>query len=236
KVFYCIRGFVSLITTPSTNKLKFYRSILNFIIYRNKVRYMKKLTNKQILDNIVKNINDENKIEVVKKHPDEYYYVVDDYGISNKLNKIIDDFEEKKPEQIGLYEKLDLNIGIICDEFLYYSLKDAANIIYVPYEEKLEINQELDLFLVVTSWRGLDHSWDYVANPKGKKRDKLIELIQKYKEKGIPTVFYSKEDPVSYNEYLSLAKECDFIFTSARESIEKYKRDTQNNNVGYLEF
>lgn len=197
---------------------------------------MQKQTNKKILSNIIKNIDDESKIEEVKKNPEKYYSLVDNYGISNKLNKIIDDFEEGNPAQIELYEKLDLNIGIICDEFLYYSLKDAANFIYIPYEEKLEINQEIDLFLVVTSWRGLDHSWDYVANPKGNKRYKLIELIRMYREEGIPTVFYSKEDPVSYNEYLSLAKECDFIFTSAHESIEKYKRDTQNHNVDHLEF
>src|SRR5699024_7416570 len=197
---------------------------------------MKKLTNKQVLHNIINNIDNENDIEIVRKSPEKYYSTVDKYGISSKLNQIIDNFEGENPRKIGLYEKIDLNIGIICDEFLYYSLKDTANFIYIPYEEKLEINQEVDLFLVVSSWRGLDHSWDYVANPKGKKREKLIELIQMYKENDIPTIFYSKEDPVSYKEYLSLAKECDFIFTSARESIAKYKLDTGNENVDLLEF
>lgn len=197
---------------------------------------MKKLTDKKVLNNIIDNINDETNIEVVRKSPEKYYSTVDEYGISNKLNQIIDNFEGENPKEIGLYEKLDLNIGIICDEFLYYSLKDTANFIYIPYEEQLKINQEIDLFLVVSSWRGLDHSWDYVANPKGKKREKLIELIQKYKENGVPTIFYSKEDPVSYKEYLSLANECDYIFTSARESIDKYKLDTGNENVDHLEF
>lgn len=197
---------------------------------------MKKATNKNILDNILKKINDENEIEAVKKSPNKYCSIVDEYGISNKLNQVIDGFKAENPEQSELYNKLDLNIGIICDEFLYYSLKDTANFIYLPYEEQLHVQEELDLVLIVSSWRGLDNSWDYVANPKGRKREKLIELIKMYKENDITTIFYSKEDPVSYNEYLSLAKECDYIFTSARESVEKYKVDTGNENVDYLEF
>jgi len=195
-----------------------------------------KLSKKQILNQIVEKTILEENISTVESDSDKYYSVIEKYGITNKLNDIIDVFPNDVSEESSVYNKIDVNIGIICDEFLFYSLKDAANFEYISYSENLTVNTELDLLLVVSSWRGLDHTWDYVGNPNGEKRKSLLNLIEKYKKSEIPTVFYSKEDPISYKEYLSIAQVCDFIFTSAKEVIEDYKRDTGNNNVDFLEF
>lgn len=198
---------------------------------------MKKVSDKVVLRNILKNIKEQSQISKAVSDPDEYNNIVDEFGITDELNQIIDNFEDTEVvQQPSLYNKVDRTIGIICDEFLYYSLKDTANFVYIPYTEQINVNTNLDLLLVVSSWRGLDHSWDYVANPNGSKREELIELIQAYKNNDVPTIFYSKEDPISYKEYLSLAQECDYIFTSAKESVEKYKQDTNNENVDFLEF
>lgn len=197
---------------------------------------MVKLSKKQLLKRIVNKTNLEENLSEVEKDSDKYYSVIENYGITNKLNNIIDDFTDEEFKESSLYKKSETKIGIICDEFLYYSLKDAADFEYISYSENLTVNTNLDYLLVVSSWRGLDHTWDYVANPNGEKRKSLISLINKYNESDIPTVFYSKEDPISYNEYLSIAKVCQYIFTSAKEVIEDYKRDTANNNVDFLEF
>lgn len=188
------------------------------------------------LNKILTKVDVEEQISVVESVPEEYNSIVDEFGVTHTLNEIIDSFEQNLEEASHLYKKSDTKIGIISDEFMFYALKDAANFVYIPYQENIEVDESLDVLLVVSSWRGLDHSWDYVANPKGRVRAKLIELIEKYKESSILTVFYSKEDPVSYNEYLSIAKETDFIFTSAAECVDDYKRDTNNENVYTLEF
>lgn len=189
-----------------------------------------------ILNKILEKVDLEEQISLVESVPEKYNAIVDEFGVTDDLNKIIDSFEQNLEEASNLYKKSDTKIGIISDEFMFYALKDAANFVYIPFQENIEIDKSLDVLLVVSSWRGLDHSWDYVANPKGRVRAKLIELIGKYKESNIPTVFYSKEDPVSYKEYLSIAKETDFIFTSAAECVDDYKRDTNNENVYPLEF
>lgn len=188
------------------------------------------------VNRVLKNIKFENQISEVKINSDQYYNAIEKHGIGKQLNKIIDSFKEDTVKESNLYKKLDLNIGIICDEFMYYALKDTANFIYIPFTENMTVNKNIDVLLVVTSWRGLDHSWDYVANPNGRVRTALLNLIAMYKEENIKTIFYSKEDPVSYQQYLSIAKECDFIFTSANEMIEEYIKDTGNKNVDYLEF
>ncbi|TVT28880.1 hypothetical protein FO441_00955 [Salinicoccus cyprini] len=194
------------------------------------------MSNKQVMRKILENTEEEVGMAKAEQNSDLYYSSITKFGITDKLNKIIDNFESPDTVKSGLYKKNNINIGIICDEFLFYSLKDTANFFYVPYTGDIQVNKTFDILLVVSSWRGLDYSWDYVANPNGQKRKALIELVRSYKENNIVTVFYSKEDPVSYNQYLSLAKECDFIFTSAIESVDDYKRDTQNENVDYLEF
>src|SRR5699024_5499075 len=79
-------------------------------------------------------------------------------------------------------------------------------------------------------------SWQYIANPEGEKRYILIDLLNEYNKVGIPTIFYSKEDPVNYDRFLSIAKQCRYIYTSAMEIIDKYKQDTGNDNVDYLQF
>ena len=197
---------------------------------------MVKESERQLLRKIIKNANQVEDISIVDHDEDKYYEVVDKYGITGELNDIIDSFNGHTSTKSSIFETSELNIGIICDEFLFYSLKNAANFVYIPYSNHMKIDETLDMLLVVTSWRGLDHSWDYIASPNSGKRTKLISLINEYKNHNIPTVFYSKEDPVSYKEYLSLAKECDFIFTSAKEMIDDYIRDTGNTNVSYLEF
>src|SRR5699024_1532986 len=167
------------------------------------------MKNNNTLNKILAKVDVEEQISVVESIPEEYNSIVDKFGVTDSLNEIIDNFEQNFKEASSLYKKSNTKIGIISDEFMFYALKDAANFIYIPYQENIEVDDSLDVLLVVSSWRGLDHSWDYVANPKGRVRAKLIELIEKYKESNIPTVFYSKEDPVSYNEYLSIAKETD---------------------------
>src|SRR5699024_4245131 len=132
------------------------------------------------------------------------------------------------------FGKLDLNIGIICDEFLYESFKDVANFEYISREKK-EI-KDYDFVLFATSWRGVDNSWEGSAHPSNEKREEMIELVKKYNEKNIPTVFYSKEDPVNFHLFKSLALHCKYIFTTAVEMVDNYIEYTGNSKVNVLQF
>ncbi|WP_166626539.1 glycosyltransferase [Jeotgalicoccus sp. S0W5] len=151
----------------------------------------------------------------------------------------LDKFKEASNEVVKsngsrIFKKLDLNIGIIADEFLYDSFKDVANFEYISRD-----NQELkdyDFVIFATSWRGIDNSWDGSAHPNNEKRQEMIELVEKYNNKGIPTIFYSKEDPVNYHLFKSLAEHCQHIFTTAVEMVKDYKTYTGNDNVHVLQF
>lgn len=137
------------------------------------------------------------------------------------------------------YEKLNLRVGIICDEFFYESIKDAANFVYLtPENWRDELEQGLDVLLFVSAWRGLNMEWKDIASLKAQldniptpSRTAAMELLQSGRNRKIPTVFYSKEDPPNYEVFLDFAKQCDYVFTSAKECIPYYNDDCDRDDV-----
>lgn len=124
------------------------------------------------------------------------------------------------------YEKSDVRIGIIADEFLYKSFESSAHLIQITPSNYEQMGDQIDLFLVTSTWRGVRGEWDGAAQKASSKR-KLIEdtVIPFFQGRGVPTAFYSKEDPPNYQAFVSLAMRCDFIFTSAVEMLPKYMAD-----------
>ncbi|PFN07107.1 glycosyltransferase [Bacillus cereus] len=146
---------------------------------------------------------------------------------------------EQIPESNGskFYSQLNVNIGIIADEFLFNSFKGMANFTYITRENYKKYANDLDVFFVATTWKGLNLEWKGLGNPKIRKhRQDLFKIIDFYKSKGIKVVFYSKEDPVNYEYFIEVAKKCDYIFTTAEEVVADYKRDCKNDRVDVLSF
>lgn len=146
---------------------------------------------------------------------------------------------DKIPDSNGskYYDKIKANIGIIADEFLYNSFKDVAHFKYIERENYKKYSGSLDVLLIVSAWKGLNLEWKGLGNPNIKKhREALYKIIEFYRAQGTKIVFYSKEDPVNYHIFIDIAKHCDYIFTTAEEKIEDYKRDCKNENVHVLEF
>jgi len=163
----------------------------------------------------------------------DYRNKVCDTEYFNKIKPVLDQI----PESNGCkyYNKINKNIGIVADEFLFNSYKDAANFIYITPQNYKQYIDKLDLFLVVTTWVGLNGEWTGIANST-KLRTKLFNIIKEYKNNGITTVFYSKEDPVNYDLFKELALKCEYIFTTCEEVVSKYIKYSKNKNVDVLKF
>lgn len=179
------------------------------------------------------NVSDEQINEKIK-----YLKVRDRLSDKNYFKKI-KPLLDQIPDSNGIryYNRIETNIGIISDEFLYNSYKDIANFFYIERESYKQFSGKLDVLLIVSTWKGLNLEWKGLGNPNIKKhRQDLYKIIDFYRKQGTKIVFYSKEDPVNYHIFVDIAKQCDFIFTTAEEKIEDYKRDCNNENVSILEF
>jgi len=120
-------------------------------------------------------------------------------------------------------------IGIISDLFLYKSFEGLADF-HPIYPNNYQQHADLDILLLVSTWRGVDgSSWQGVTTRSSKKRELLFdEILPFYRQLNIPIVFYSKEDPPNYNHFLPFAQQADYVFTSAAEMIPKYQQDCPN--------
>ena len=134
------------------------------------------------------------------------------------------------------YEKIEIKIAIIADEFLFDSFKDIAEFIYITPDDYEEYIDKVDFLLVASAWRGLHNEWRLMATEGKETNEKLHQTITAYKEAGKTVVFYSKEDPPNYEHFLPIAKRADIIFTSCVEKIEDYKRDCGIEKVNALTF
>lgn len=143
---------------------------------------------------------------------------------------------EKIPESNGssYYKKADLTIGIITDEFMYNYYKDSAHFLAIGHDNYKELvdNAGLDLLMYVSCWRGMYNNDWYGDELHGE----IPGVIRYANDRNITTIFQTIEDPTNYERYLPIAKECDYIFTTDKDCILKYKVDTGNSNVFLLEY
>lgn len=167
---------------------------------------------------------------------EEYYKLFDEEGKPGLVEEL-ENLAEHVVESNGsrVFKKIDLDVGIICDEFLYEAYKDVVNLHYINYE-KDNINIDFDFVIIATTWKGIDGSWQNVAKDKTEERHHLYELITELQDRNIPILFYSKEDPVNYDQFIEIAKKCDYVFTSAEEIIPRYIQAVGHDRVYKLEF
>ena len=103
--------------------------------------------------------------EKVYNQISQYYERFEEIGKVEFYDEIAKDISELPASNGSRYfDKLPFNIGIVCDEFLYHSYKDAAMFHYISADEN-SLREDLDFIIIATTWKGLDGSWSGVASP-----------------------------------------------------------------------
>ena len=64
----------------------------------------------------------------------------------------------------------------------------------------------------------------------------LQKMISEFRNAGIPTVFWNKEDPPNFDYFIETAKLFDHVFTTASEAVSQYERHGAVNKVEVLPF
>jgi 2-polyprenyl-3-methyl-5-hydroxy-6-metoxy-1,4-benzoquinol methylase len=211
---------------------------LNSIINKYKSRkiirlidYIKKLfkTPKNLLKKFIK------KIKNIIKTFLKFFYSIKAKRVKQKLENLA----QQIPDSNGssLFKKLDVNVAIITDEFMFNYYKDAVNLHYVNYDNyKDVITANTDFVLFISCWQGMkNNDWKGIGGVKSK-RDELFEIFDFARKKSVKIIFQTIEDPSNYEIFLPIAKESDYIFTSDRDKINDYIEDTDNQNVFFLEY
>ncbi|MGO4385537.1 glycosyltransferase family protein [Specibacter sp. RAF43] len=94
----------------------------------------------------------------------------------------------------------------------------------------------LELVFIESAWAGNQRLWrGKIGGPDGPAKP-LVELLAACREARIPTVFWNKEDPPHYADFLPAAKLFDFVFTSDQNRLPYYRRDLGHDRIAVLPF
>ncbi|HDL6011146.1 TPA: glycosyltransferase [Mannheimia haemolytica] len=119
------------------------------------------------------------------------------------------------------------------------SLVDLGRITSIGNYHFLHNAKNAKFLMVESAWQGYKNRWKYkiASYPDNPERtnEKLVRLVEKVKDKGIPTVFWNKEDSVHFDRFIDSAKHFDHIFTVDQNAIARYREvvpATTTVNVG----
>jgi spore maturation protein CgeB len=134
--------------------------------------------------------------------------------------------------------RTDLNVGVILDDFTRTAFSFEWNLLELRRELwRDQLGQaRIDFLFVESAWNGNSGSWQYQLTGASGPGVELVRLVEWCRGHGIPTVFWNKEDPPHYDDFLPTAKLFDHVFTSDSDRIPDYVRDLGHDRVGTLPF
>lgn len=139
---------------------------------------------------------------------------------------------------ISTKRRSDLQVATILDEFSEAAFSyewDQHPVTPENWRSALEA-ERIHLLFVESAWNGNGGSWRYHLTGPTAPRPPLVELVEWCRSHDIPTVFWNKEDPIHYEEFLDSARLFDIVFTTDSDTIEAYKRDLGHDRVYVLPF
>lgn len=119
-----------------------------------------------------------------------------------------------------------MNIYLISDNLTHQSLS-LENISTKRIDWFFLRRKNQSILFVESAWQGYKNRWKYqiASYPDYPERtnEQLVRLVEKAKKKGIPTVFWNKEDSVHFDRFIDSAKHFDHIFTVDVNCVKRYR-------------
>lgn len=139
----------------------------------------------------------------------------------------------ERPARFG-----DLRVATILDDFSAAAWgHEFTTFAVLPgsWREVFE-TESIDLLLVESAWAGNGGAWRYKLTGKSAPSPELIEMVEYCRSEDIPTVFWNKEDPPHFADFLDTARLFDAVFTSDSNKIPEYKEALGHDRVEALAF
>lgn len=140
----------------------------------------------------------------------------------------------------GLLRSTAPRIALVADELTAKSLSfEASTVNVTPLNYKWVFRfWRPDILLVESAWRGAGDAWRYkIATYLDKPKASNVELekvVAFARDRGIPCVFWNKEDSVHFDRFISSASLFEYVFTVDENCLPRYRQilpSTANVNV-----
>jgi len=135
--------------------------------------------------------------------------------------------------------RFSVRMAAIMDEFTRWCFQPECHLILIPpdnWEARLAAEKP-DLLFVESAWRGNDDAWRYlIRRSEPIEQGPLKELVDWCRKRGIPTVFWNKEDPPHFEDFLHAARLFDYVFTTDANCVPKYREALGHERIDVLPF
>ena len=132
----------------------------------------------------------------------------------------------------------DVTAAVILDDFSMRAFAYEWN--QVPLRRngwRRQLTQyDVDLLFVESAWHGNGDEWQHQLTGTSGVKQPVKDLLAHCREIGIPTVFWNKEDPPHYDDFLECAALFDYVLTTDSDRLEHYVRDLGHDRVDVLPF
>ncbi|AZL04595.1 glycosyltransferase family protein [Brevibacterium aurantiacum] len=139
-----------------------------------------------------------------------------------------------KPQNSPIFE--DLKVGVILDDFSMESFGyewSLTQLLRTSWKSQLD---GLDFIFIESAWNGNSGSWKFKLTGTSGPSTEIRDLLTECRKRGLPTVFWNKEDPPHFDDFFPLAELCDVVFTSDVRLIPEYQRKLGHDRVHALPF
>lgn len=128
-----------------------------------------------------------------------------------------------------------LKVACIMDDFTYHSFAPECHLQQITpqgWRQELEEFQP-EVLIIESAWRGKDELW---GSKVGHLSEEVVGIVTWCRDRGIPTAFWNKEDPVHFQTFLNTARLFDCVFTTDIDCIHRYKGALGHDRVYFLPF
>ncbi|GAA1731048.1 glycosyltransferase [Isoptericola hypogeus] len=129
-----------------------------------------------------------------------------------------------------------VRVGVILDDFSRLAFGYEWEQVLLEPSSWREQLDGLDLLFVESAWHGNGGAWRYHLTGPSAPRPALVELVAACRERGIPTVFWNKEDPVHFEDFVATAALFDHVRTTDVGRLDAYRTLLGHDRVGVLPF
>lgn len=131
----------------------------------------------------------------------------------------------------------DLRVAVVLDDFSRLALAPEWDQVEVtPAEWRSQVAARVDLLFVESAWHGNSGSWRYQLTGSKAPVPELVDLVEHCRSRGVPTIFWCKEDPVHFDDFLDTAALFDHVFTTDVQMVSRYRERLGHDRVGVMAF
>lgn len=151
--------------------------------------------------------------------------------VVRKLGSLFYDYP-KVPEDVERPGKFGrLKVALVSDYFTADCLSAECRVRAMTPGNYREVIDEWkpDLVFVESAFHGANGAWRYelAKQPKWLRLSKptaIYRLVEFARSRGVPTVFWNKDDGAFFDAFIDVAQVFDYVFTADEECIERYRQ------------